>query len=267
VQQRKRTLLNVLNVVLEAQRDYFDYGPQAMKPLPMTGVAEKLGIHVATVSRAVADKYIQTPRGVVPLRKFFTGGLATESGQDMSYDAVKAALGEVIAAEDKAAPLSDDAIVIELKKRGIEIARRDGGEVSRPAGNPHREDAQSVLVARATRPYCCGMPTTLEFKQTTLSNGLTIIAETDPAAALRARRVSSSAPAPATKSSVVMGVSHFLEHMMFKGTHRHLSAEELNRAFDEIGARNNAFTSSEMTCFYAHVLPEDSSARSNCSER
>jgi RNA polymerase sigma-54 factor len=90
----------------------------------MTGVAEKLGIHVATVSRAVADKYIQTPRGVVPLRKFFTGGLATESGQDMSYDAVKAALGEVIAAEDKAAPLSDDAIVIELKKRGIEIARR-----------------------------------------------------------------------------------------------------------------------------------------------
>lgn len=124
VQQRKRTLLNVLNVVLEAQRDYFDYGPQAMKPLPMTGVAEKLGIHVATVSRAVADKYIQTPRGVVPLRKFFTGGLATESGQDMSYDAVKAALGEVIAAEDKAAPLSDDAIVIELKKRGIEIARR-----------------------------------------------------------------------------------------------------------------------------------------------
>jgi RNA polymerase sigma-54 factor len=124
VQQRKRTLLNVLGEVLEAQREYFDYGPQAMKPLPMTGVAERLGIHVATVSRAVADKYIQTPRGVVPLRKFFTGGLATESGQDMSYDAVKAALGEVIVAEDKAAPLSDDAIVIELKKRGIEIARR-----------------------------------------------------------------------------------------------------------------------------------------------
>ena len=124
VQQRKHTLLRVISVVVDAQRDYFDYGPQAMKPLPMTQVAEQLGIHVATVSRAVAEKYLQTPRGVVPLRKFFTGGLATDSGEDVSYDAVRAALTEVIAAEDKSKPLSDEALVDELKKRGIEIARR-----------------------------------------------------------------------------------------------------------------------------------------------
>src|ERR1044071_8340179 len=85
VNQRKHTLLRVINVVVDAQREFFDFGPQALKPLPMTQVADQLGIHVATVSRAVAEKYLQTPRGVVPLRRFFSGGLATESGQDMSY--------------------------------------------------------------------------------------------------------------------------------------------------------------------------------------
>jgi RNA polymerase sigma-54 factor len=122
--QRRSTLLRVIGVVVEAQRDFFDYGPQALRPLPMTQVAEQLGIHVATVSRAVAEKYIQTPRGVLPLRKFFTGGLSTDSGEDMSYEAVRSALQEVIDGEDKAKPLSDEAIVDELKKRGIEIARR-----------------------------------------------------------------------------------------------------------------------------------------------
>ena len=124
VGQRKHTLLRVIRVVVDAQREFFDFGPQALKPLPMTQVADQLGIHVATVSRAVADKYLQTPRGVVALRKFFSGGLSTESGQDMSYDAVRAALKEVVDAEDKASPLSDDAIADALKGKGIEIARR-----------------------------------------------------------------------------------------------------------------------------------------------
>ncbi len=124
VEQRRRTLLRVINVVIDAQRDYFDYGPQHLKPLPMTQVAEQLGIHVATVSRAVADKYLQTPRGVVPLRGFFTGGTQTASGEDVSWDAVKAALKEVIDAEDKSSPLSDEALAREIGKRGIDIARR-----------------------------------------------------------------------------------------------------------------------------------------------
>jgi RNA polymerase sigma-54 factor len=124
VDQRRNTLLRVINVVVDAQRDYFDYGPQALRPLPMTQVADQLGIHVATVSRAVADKYVLTPRGVVPLRGFFSGGTQTESGEDVSWDAVKAALKEVIDAEDKSNPLSDDALAEEVGKRGIEIARR-----------------------------------------------------------------------------------------------------------------------------------------------
>ncbi|MBS0197369.1 MAG: RNA polymerase factor sigma-54 [Planctomycetes bacterium] len=127
VGQRRQTLLRVLTSVVEAQRDFFDYGPQALKPLPMTAVADQLGIHVATVSRAVAEKYIATPRGIVPLRKFFSGGVQarTEEGnEDLAWDAIKAALRELVNAEDKSKPLSDEALVEELKKRGIEIARR-----------------------------------------------------------------------------------------------------------------------------------------------
>jgi RNA polymerase sigma-54 factor len=124
VEQRRRTVQRVLNVVVDAQREFFDYGPQAIKPLPMTLVAEQLGIHVATVSRAVADKHLLTPRGVVPLRRFFTGGTETATGEEISWDAIKAALQEVIDQEDKSDPLSDDALAEKLKERGIEIARR-----------------------------------------------------------------------------------------------------------------------------------------------
>jgi len=122
--QRRDTLLRVIHAVLDAQRDYFDYGPESLKPLPMTQVADQLGIHVATVSRAVADKYLQTPRGVVPLRRFFTGGTQNDAGDDVSWAAIKAAMQDVVETENKAKPLSDEAIVRELKKRGIEIARR-----------------------------------------------------------------------------------------------------------------------------------------------
>ena len=136
VNQRKRTLLRVVRAVVDAQRDYFDYGPQALKPLPMTQVADQLGIHVATVSRAVSEKYIQTPRGVVPLRRFFTGGTHNESGEEVSWDAIKAALKDVIEAEDKAAPLSDEALAEALKARGLEIARRTVAKYREQLGIP-----------------------------------------------------------------------------------------------------------------------------------
>jgi RNA polymerase sigma-54 factor len=124
IHQRKATLMRVVNVVLSRQRDYFDHGPQHLKSLPMVEVADQLGIHVGTVSRAVADKWLQTPRGLVPLRKFFSGGTRDESGRDMSWDAIKATLQEIIDGEDRTRPMSDEALAGELKKRGIDIARR-----------------------------------------------------------------------------------------------------------------------------------------------
>ncbi len=124
IHQRNNTVLRVVKVVLTRQRGFFDHGPQHLKPLPMTEVAEQLGIDVSTVSRAVADKWMQTPRGVFPLRRFFSGGRESDSGKDMSWEAVKEILREIVDAENKAKPFSDEALSQELKTRGIDIARR-----------------------------------------------------------------------------------------------------------------------------------------------
>lgn len=124
INQRSSTLLRVVNVVLARQRDFLDHGRQHLRPLPMIEVADQLGVHVATVSRAVADKWMQTPRGLFPLRMFFSGGTSTESGEQMSWEAVKATLQEIIDAEDKAKPMSDESLSAALKDRGIDIARR-----------------------------------------------------------------------------------------------------------------------------------------------
>jgi RNA polymerase sigma-54 factor len=124
IRQRTSTLLRVANVVVTHQRDWFERGSEGLKPLPMTDVADQLGIHVATVSRAVSDKWMQTPRGVVPLRPFFSGGLQSEDGRDMSWEAVRAQLKALIDAEDKTRPLSDEALSKALEKQGITIARR-----------------------------------------------------------------------------------------------------------------------------------------------
>ncbi|GAG33841.1 unnamed protein product, partial [marine sediment metagenome] len=110
--------------VFEVQRDFLDDGEEALKPLPMADVARKVGVHVATVSRAVAAKYVQTPRGIYPLRMFFSGGTTTAEGQDMSWDAVRVKLKEIIDSEDKSKPLNDDQLAGELKNHGIKIARR-----------------------------------------------------------------------------------------------------------------------------------------------
>jgi RNA polymerase sigma-54 factor len=144
VNQRKHTLLRVVQAVVDAQRDYFDFGPQALKPLPMTLVAEQLGIHVATVSRAVSEKHLQTPRGVVALRKFFSGGLQTEAGEDMAWDAIKVALRDIIDHEDKKKPWSDEALVDKLQERGIEIARRTVAKY---------RDQLNIPAARLRREY------------------------------------------------------------------------------------------------------------------
>jgi RNA polymerase sigma-54 factor len=124
VNQRTNTLLRVVRVVLSRQRDFFDHGPQFLKPLPMTEVADQLGVHVATVSRAVIEKWMQTPRGMFPLRRFFSGGRESEEGDDRSWEAIKEMLREIVDAEDKAKPLSDQKLADALAERGVEIARR-----------------------------------------------------------------------------------------------------------------------------------------------
>ena len=124
ITQRKNTLLKVVDIVLEKQREWFDEGSGHLRPLPMMDVADRIGVHVATVSRAVAGKWMQTPRGLVELRKFFTGGTENADGESVSWEAVRTVLQEIVDAEDKTRPLSDEAITTQLRERGITIARR-----------------------------------------------------------------------------------------------------------------------------------------------
>jgi len=124
INQRANSVVRVVEIILDRQRGWFEQGARALKPLPMTDVADQLGVHVATVSRAVADKWMQTPRGIVPLRRFFSGGTETRGGEDMSWEAVKELLKEIVQEEDPLKPLGDEAIAAELRSRGIEIARR-----------------------------------------------------------------------------------------------------------------------------------------------
>jgi RNA polymerase sigma-54 factor len=124
IQQRRETVRRVAEEVFKVQRAFLDEGTEALRPLPMAGVAGKVGIHVATVSRAVSGKHVQTPRGIFPLRMFFSGGTTTPDGHDVAWDAVKVRLREIVAAEDKGKPLNDDELADELKKHGLDIARR-----------------------------------------------------------------------------------------------------------------------------------------------
>ena len=124
IQQRRATVRRVVEEVFKVQKPFLEEGPEALRPLPMAEVANKVGVHVATVSRAVAGKHVQTPRGIYPLRMFFSGGTTTAGGQDVAWDAVKAKLREIVDAEDKTKPLNDDELAEELKKHGLDIARR-----------------------------------------------------------------------------------------------------------------------------------------------
>ncbi len=124
VEQRNTTLMRVVRVILARQREWFEHGPQHLKPMPMVDVAEMLGIHVATVSRAVSEKWAQSPRGLIALRTFFSLGTENADGEDVSWNAVKAMVREAVDAEDKTKPLSDREIADILEKRGVTIARR-----------------------------------------------------------------------------------------------------------------------------------------------
>jgi RNA polymerase sigma-54 factor len=122
--QRQETILNIGKEIVRRQHDFFAKGKTHMKPLTMSQVAEVVGVHETTVSRAVSGKYMDTPHGVYEMRYFFTAGLKTASGQDMSNASVKEMISELVKQEDPSSPLSDEAIVKILTEKGVVIARR-----------------------------------------------------------------------------------------------------------------------------------------------
>ncbi len=124
IEQRRQTMLKVMNFIVDRQREFFERGVQYLKPLTLREVAEVIDMHESTVSRVTNEKFVQTPRGVLPLKFFFSSGLSTTSGEEVSARGIKAQIQKLVSEENPARPLTDQAIVNILKKEGIQIARR-----------------------------------------------------------------------------------------------------------------------------------------------
>lgn len=124
IQQRQQTILNIAREIIRRQEDFLREGPSGLKPMTMNQVAQAVGVHETTVSRATHGKYMLTPQGIFEMKYFFTPGYQTDAGSDISNESVRRAIVEVVEKEDKRRPLSDQAILEILKERGIPIARR-----------------------------------------------------------------------------------------------------------------------------------------------
>ncbi len=124
IHQRQQTILNIAWQIVSRQRDFLEHGPSHLKPMTMGNVADAVGLHETTVSRAVSGKYMATPQGVFEMKYFFTSGYQTATGESLSNTSVKEAILDLVKHENGSAPLSDHEIVEILGERGIPIARR-----------------------------------------------------------------------------------------------------------------------------------------------
>lgn len=124
IEQRKRTIYNVACAVVEHQKDFFDNGAKYLKTLTLKQIADSIGMHESTVSRAVNGKYMQTPRGVFEIKYFFSSGISGNDGEGVSSNSIKTIIKEIIDNEDTSKPYSDQDIVGILSEKGIEISRR-----------------------------------------------------------------------------------------------------------------------------------------------
>lgn len=124
LQQRQQTILNIAREIVKRQQEFMTHGRSALKPMTMAQIADAVGVHETTVSRAVSGKYMDTPQGVFEMKSFFTSGLSTASGGGVSNTSVKELINDMVAHEDGKQPLSDEDIVRRLGEKGIIIARR-----------------------------------------------------------------------------------------------------------------------------------------------
>ena len=124
IEQRRQTMLKVMNFIVDRQRDFFEKGIEYLKPLTLREVADVISMHESTVSRVTNEKYVQTPRGLLPLKFFFSSGLTTTTGEDASARSIKAQIQKMVGDEDPKDPLTDQQIVQMFEQRGVKIARR-----------------------------------------------------------------------------------------------------------------------------------------------
>jgi RNA polymerase sigma-54 factor len=124
INQRRQTMLAVMHTIVEKQRDWFEKGPGSLRPLIYRDIADVIGMDISTISRVVNGKYVQTEWGVHELRYFFSEGIPTATGIEVSNTEVKTIIRDIIEAESSKKPLSDEAIMKILRDRGFDIARR-----------------------------------------------------------------------------------------------------------------------------------------------
>ncbi|HET8650904.1 MAG TPA: RNA polymerase factor sigma-54 [Gemmatimonadales bacterium] len=124
IEQRRQTMLKVMNFIVDRQREFFEKGIEHLRPLTLREVAEVINMHESTVSRVTNEKYVQTPRGVLPLKFFFSSALSTASGEDASARSIRAKLQKMVSEENSGKPLTDQQIVHLFQEQGIQIARR-----------------------------------------------------------------------------------------------------------------------------------------------
>src|SRR5881409_3776504 len=124
IEQRRQTMLKVMNFIVDRQREFFEKGVEYLKPLTLREVADVINMHESTVSRVTNEKYVQTPRGLLPLKFFFSSGLSTTTGEDASERVIRAQIHYILPDEDAKNPLTDQQIVEMFAQRGVKIARR-----------------------------------------------------------------------------------------------------------------------------------------------
>ncbi len=124
IEQRRATLQRVAQEIVDHQQKFIELGDEYLEPLKMQQIADRVGMHVTTISRAVDDKWISTPRGIFALRRFFTSGTTTADGEEVAWDIIKQKMSDLIAKENKKSPLSDEDIKLAFENEGVKIARR-----------------------------------------------------------------------------------------------------------------------------------------------
>lgn len=145
LQSRNETLMKVATKILDYQRGFFDYGPEAMKPLVLAEIAEAVGMHESTISRVTTQKYMHTPRGIFELKYFFSSHVSTTQGGECSSTAIRAIIEKLVAAENPKKPLSDSKIAGLLEEQGIQVARRTIAKYRESLGIASSTDRKQLL--------------------------------------------------------------------------------------------------------------------------
>jgi RNA polymerase sigma-54 factor len=136
IDQRQNTIERITRKLLDRQGEFFEHGSSKLRPLTMAEVADSIEVHETTVSRAIANKYLQTPYGIFPFKYFFTPGYAGKDGDTVSNTSVKEIIGSIIEKEDASKPLSDRKIVDLLAEKDIKLARRTVAKYREELGIP-----------------------------------------------------------------------------------------------------------------------------------